>query len=450
MQIAVASFDLKPSLADSAQIFTKINARIEEMRTATNDTSFFRAYGDNGGYNTNFYSADQLGDHPRISEMFAAAPRAIVGPYIDKDNVKAFRVLSKKNIADSVLVKTITISFQDVKTQEAQMQRYKLIDSIFKMVDTLNMDFDQVAAKYSADRGQSPPTVLARADKSLNSEIFWHGATTRHFKTIAEKEGAIKIVKVINFPARIPAVQIGEISMPYVPSNETQQAILSKAMQFIQKCTNAKQLEKVAKNNPDVKFKTTYVNKETKTLEGTEGNPKEAIRWAFNSKSGEVSSMIQIGNNYVYCGNLGSRSREDIKLEDIEAEITPMVRNEKAFKMIAAKMSGKTLEEIAAKNKVSVDTSMNFSYGKSALGAMPEPAVVTVASGLKANQLSKPIKGTGAVFCIMTTKVNPSNMGPAEELQTKTQLNQGFKEVRGLFEAILNRFHMDDNRINVF
>ena len=238
--------------------------------------------------------------------------------------------------------------------------------------------------------------------------------------------------------------------MPYVPSNETQQAILSKAMQFIQKCTNAKQIEKVAKNNPDVKFKTTYVNKETKTLEGTEGNPKEAIRWAFNSKSGEVSSMIQIGNNYVYCGNLGSRSREDIKLEDIEAEITPMVRNEKAFKMIAAKMSGKTLEEIAAKNKVSVDTSMNFSYGKSALGAMPEPAVVTVASGLKANQLSKPIKGTGAVFCIMTTKVNPSNMGPAEELQTKTQLNQGFKEVRGLFEAILNRFHMDDNRINVF
>ena len=450
VQVAVASFDLKPSLDDSSQIFTKINARIEEMRAATNDTSFFRAYGDNGGYNTNFYSADQLGDHPRISEMFASAPRAIVGPYIDKDNVKAFRVLSKKNIADSVLVKTITISFQDVKTQEAQMQRYKLIDSIFKMVDTLNMDFDQVAAKYSADRGQSPPTVLARADKSLNPEIFWHGATTRHFKTIAEKEGAIKIVKVINFPARIPAVQLGEISMPYVPSNETQQAILSKAMQFIQKCTNAKQIEKVAKNNPDVKFKTTYVNKESKTLEGTEGNPKEAIRWAFNSKSGEVSSMIQIGNNYVYCGNLGSRSREDIKLEDIEAEITPMVRNEKAFKIIAAKMSGKTLEEIAAKNKVSVDTSMNFSYGKSALGAMPEPAVVTVASGLKANQLSKPIKGTGAVFCIMTTKVNPSSMGPAEELQTKTQLNQGFKEVRGLFEAILNRFHMDDNRINVF
>ena len=113
-------------------------------------------------------------------------------------------------------------------------------------------------------------------------------------------------------------------------------------------------------------------------------------------------------------------------------------------------MSGKSLEEIAVKNKSKVDTSMNFSYGKSTLGTMPEPAVVTVASGLPLHQLSKPIKGTGAVFRIMNTKINLSTMGPAEELQTKTQLNQGFKEVRGLFEAILNRFELDDNRINVF
>jgi peptidyl-prolyl cis-trans isomerase D len=449
-KIAVASFDLKPSFADSVEIFNKFNARIEEMRTATNDTAFFRAYGDNGGYNTTFYSPEQLGEHPKNSEMYAAAPRTIIGPYIDKNDVKAFRILAKKNIADSVLVKTITISFQDVKTQEGQMQRYKLIDSIFKMVDTLNMDFDQIASKYSADRGQTPPSWIARADKSNNPEIFWHGATTKHFKTVAEREGAIKIAKVLNFQARTPAIQLGEISTPYVPSNETQQATLSKAMQYIQKCTNAKHLEKVAKTNPDVKFKETFISKESATLEGLEGNPKEVIRWAFNAKTGDVSSMIQVGNNYVYCGHLGSRSRDGIKMEDVEEEILPVVKNEKAFKMIAAKMDGKSLEEIASKNKVSVDTLMNFGFSRSTIGTMPEPGVVTVASGLKPNQMSKPIKGTGSVFRIINTKINPSNMTPAEELQSKTQLNQGFKQVRGLFEAILSRFELDDNRINVF
>lgn len=451
IKVALASFDLKPSTTDSVEIFNKFNSRIEEMRTATNDTNFFRAYGDNGGYNTAMRTADQFGDHPKVSEMFAAPARTIVGPYIEKNDVKAFRVLSKKMIADSVLVKAITISFQDVKTQEAQMQRYRLIDSIFKMVDTLNMDFDQIAAKYSADRGQSAPIWLARADNSLTEkEVFWHGGTTKYFKMAFQREGAIKIVKVVSFPAKIPAVQLGEISIPYVPSNETQQATLNKAMQYIQKCTNAKHLEKVAKTNPNVKFKSTYITKESVTLEGLEGNPKEAIRWAFNAKSGEVSSMIQVGNNYVYCGHLGSRSRDEIKLEDVEDEITPAVKAEKAFKMIAEKMSGKTLEEVAAKNKVTVDTSMNFSFGKSTLGTMPEPAVVATASGLQLNQISKPIKGTGAVFRIVNTKINPSNMGPAEELQTKTQLNQGFKELRGVFEAMLNRFNIDDNRVNVF
>jgi peptidyl-prolyl cis-trans isomerase D len=450
VKVAIAAFDLKPSMADSIEILNKFNTRIEEMRVASNDTVFFRAYGDNGGYNTMMYTADQLGDHPRITEMFSIAPRSIVGPYIDKNDVKAFKVLNRKNIADSVLVKSITLSYQNVRTPEAQRQFYKLIDSVFKMVDTLNMDFDQVALKFSADRGQNPPTWIARADKSNNPEIFWHGATTKYFKTDAPREGAIKIVKVMNFPAKTPAVQLGEISMPYVPSNETQQATLSMAMQYIQKCTNAKHLEKVAKTNPNVNFKATYVNKESTTLEGLEGNPKEVVRWAFNAKSGDISSMIQVGNNYVYCGHLGSRSRKDIKLEDVEDDITPVVKNEKAFKMIAEKMSGKSLEEVASKNKVKVDTSMNFSYGKSTLGGMPEPAVVSVASGLQLNQISKPIKGTGGVYRIMNTKINPSNMGPAEELQTKTQLNQGFKEVRGLFEAILNRFELDDNRINIF
>ena len=450
IKVAVAAFDLKPSTTDSINIFNKFNARIEEMKTTPNDTAFFTAYGDNGGYNSIFYTADQLGDHPKTSEMFAATPRAIVGPYIDKNDVKAFKVLNKKTIADSVLVKSITLSYQNVRTPEAQSQFYKLIDSVFKMVDTLNIDFDLVASKYSSDRGQNPPYWIARADKTNNPEIFWHGGTTKNFKTDAPKEGAIKIVKVINFIAKTPAVQLGEISTPYVPSNETQQATLNKAMQYIQKCTNAKHLEKVAKTNPNVKFKATYINKESAALEGFEGNPKELVKWAFNAKSGEVSSMIQVGNNYVYCGHLGSRSRNDIKLEDIEEDITPVVKNEKAFKMIAEKMSGKSLEEIAVKNKSKVDTSMNFSYGKSTLGTMPEPAVVTVASGLPLHQLSKPIKGTGAVFRIMNTKINLSTMGPAEELQTKTQLNQGFKEVRGLFEAILNRFELDDNRINVF
>lgn len=450
VKMGVLSFNLMPSTADSIEIFNKFNSRIEEMRIATNDTAFFKAYGDNGGYNTRYYTMADLGQHPKLSEMFAAAPRSIVGPYIDKDNVKAFRVLGKKNIADSVQIKTITISFQDVKTQEAQIQRFKLVDSIFKMIDTLNMDFDQIAARYSSDRGQNPPLWIAREDKAWNPEIFFHGATTKHFKTVAEREGALKIVKVINFPAKTPAVQLGEISLPYVPSNETQQAIFNTAMKFMQKCKTATQLDKLASANPSMKYKAIYLSKESTRIEGVEGSPKEAIRWGFGSKSGDVSGMMQVGNNYVYCGNLGFRSRDNIQLEDVKDDIVIAFKNDKAYKLISEKMVGSSLEEVARKNNVSVDTISNFSFSRSTINSSPEPALVAAASGLEINKPSKPIKGINGVYRIMNTKINPSTITPADELNTKAQLNQGFKQIRGMIDAMTQRQKIDDNRINVF
>lgn len=450
VKLAVASFELKPSFNDSVEIFNKFNTRIEEMRTTANDTAFFKAYGDNGGYNQMYYTMTDLGQHPKLAEMFAAGSRSIVGPYIDKDNVKAFRILNKKSIADSVLIKTIIISFQDVKSQEAQMQRFKLIDSIFKMVDTLNMNFDEIAARYSADRGQTPPQWIRRADKAWNPEIFFHGGATKHFKSAAEREGAIKIVKVINFVPSVPAVQLGEISMPYVPSNETQQATYNKAISMMQKCKTATQLEKMGATHPELNIKSTYVNKEATTVEGLTGNAKDVVRWAFNSKSGDLSSMLQVGNYYVYTGNLGDRSRDNIRLEDVKEDIIPAFKNDKAFKLLAEKMSGSTLEDVANKNKTTVDTLQNFSFSRSTIGASPEPALVAVASGLSLNKVSKPIKGTGGVYRIVKTKANPSTITPADELSTKTQLNQGFKQLRGFVEAIINRYKIDDNRVNIF
>jgi peptidyl-prolyl cis-trans isomerase D len=450
VKLSLVAIPLVPSTADSIEIFTKFNTKLAAMTASTNDTNYFRAYGDKG-YDMNYYQVADLGQHPKMSEMFSAAPRSIIGPYIDKDNVKAFKILGRKNISDSVFVKAITISFQDVaQSQDGQMKRLKLVDSIFKMVDTLNMDFDQVAAKYSADRGQTPPNWITKAEKMWDPEIFINGGTQKYFKSPSQREGVIRILKVLNFPARIPAVQLGEISLPYAPSTTTQQATFNSATSFIQKCKTATDIEKNAKSNPNFKSSSLFISKDNTTIEGIEGNGREAIRWAFESKSGEISNMIQIGNNYVYFGNLGQRSKENIKFADVENEILPDFKTEKAFKLIAEKMSGANLQEVATKNKITVMTKDSFSFATGTINNMPEPTLVAVSSTLAANKISKPIKGSGGVYRIQTTKVNPSAVSPAEELNTKSQLNKQFKTLQGLLEGILNRYDVDDNRANIF
>lgn len=449
VKLSMVAIPLVPSTADSIEIFAKFNEKLAKMTSAVNDTDFYRAYGDKG-YDMNYYTVNDMGQHPKISEMFAGAPRSIVGPYIDKDNVKAFRILGKRMTSDSVFVKAITISFQDVaQNQDGQMKRIKQIDSIFRMVDTLGMDFDQVAAKYSADRGQNPPMWISKAEKMWDPEIFTYGGTRKHFKSASQREGVIRILKVINFPAKFQAVQLGEISLPYAPSTATQQATYNNAMTFIQKCKNAKDIEKMASAS-GYPSKSLYISKDMTSLEGVQGNGREAIRWGFSSKSGEISTMMQIGNNYVYCGNLGQRSKDNIKFEDVKDEILPDFKAEKSFKLIAEKMNGNSLSEIATKNATTVQTKDSLTFANSTINNMPEPSLVAVASILTPNKMSKPIKGTGGVYRITTTKINPSLITPAEELNTKSELNKQFKSLQGVLEGILNRYDIDDNRVNMF
>jgi len=417
---------------------------------ATNDTAFFRAYGDKG-YDLNYYKQTDIQQHPKLAELFTQAKNSIVGPYIDKDNVRAIKILDRKNISDSVFAKALTISFQDVaQNQDGIAKRLKLVDSIFKMLDTMNMDFDQIAAQYSADRGQNPPVWITTAEKIWNPEIFIHGGVKRYFKSPSDREGVVRIIKVLNFPANIPAVQMGEISSPYAPSTETQQSIYNNALSFIQKCKTAKDIVTLSKSNPLVKSNTLYVTQDNNSLEGIEGNGRESIRWAFDSKSGDISSMMQVGNNYVYCGNLGLRSKDHVEFADVEDDLLPDFKAEKAFKLIGEKLNGANLNEIASKNATTVQSIQGLSFNNSAINQMPEPALVAVASGLAVNKLSKPIRGTGGVYRIMNTKVNPTTVTPAEELNTKTQMNQQFKNMQGILEGMLNRYEIKDNRANMF
>ena len=80
------------------------------------------------------------------------------------------------------------------------------------------------------------------------SDIFNDGGTKTYFKAISEKEAMVRILKVESYPASIPAVQLGEISAPFAPSSETQNAIYAQANDFKSKVTSPKSFEKNIKN----------------------------------------------------------------------------------------------------------------------------------------------------------------------------------------------------------
>lgn len=450
VKLATVSFPLVPSSTDSADIYSKFMVKMEDMRNAKNDTAFFKAYGDKG-FDQYYYKQDELASNPAVNEIFAASTGSIIGPFRNDDNVNAVKVIGRRNIADSVFVIPLTISFRDVgQNQAAFNARLKLVDSVFKMLDTLNMDFAQVASQFSADRGQTQPMWISRADNTWNLEVFFLGGNKRYFKSPSDREGVVRILKVLNFPANKPAVMIGQISAPYAPSTETQNAIYGRAMDFIAKCKTASDIQKIAKTYPNLQTSNAFVNQGMNRIEGIEGNGREAIRWAFDSKSGDLSSMIQIGNNYVYAGNLGLRDREHLKFDDVYDDILPDYKREKALQLIADKMNGANLQEIATKNNTTVQTLTGLNFNSGLINNIPEPAVVAAAISVSVNKISKAVRGNGGVYRIISTKTYPSATTPAEALNLKTQINQMQKSTQGILDAMINDAKVKDNRVNMF
>jgi peptidyl-prolyl cis-trans isomerase D len=447
-KLSLIAFPLTPSIADSIEIMNKFTSKISEMSMAKNDTAFFKAYGDKG-YDLNFYQENELASNPAASQIFAAPSGSIVGPYRTKDNVNAVKILNKKNISDSVLVQAITISFKDIlQNQQAITARMKLVDSIFKMLDTLNMDYNAIAQQFSADRGQAAPMWITRAENTWNPEVFFFGGTRKYFKSPSQQD--VRILKVVGFPGNKPAVQIGQLSQAYAPSTGTQNAIYTQASQFIAKCKTPADITKLGKNIPGSFTTTALLAQNSGNIEGLDGNSREAVRWAFDSKAGAISGMMQIGNNYVYCGHQGIRSRDQIEFADVREDIIEEYKKEKAFKLAGEKLSGNSLAEIATKNGTQVSTGIGIGVKNSILGTSPEPTVAVVATALAAGKISKPIKGNSGVFKVSPTKVNPAVSTPAEILQLKTQLNQMMQSSQGVVESMMNNAKIKDNRSNIF
>jgi peptidyl-prolyl cis-trans isomerase D len=450
-KVSYALFPLKPTQTDSIELASKFNEKVALMQSSTNDTNFMRSYADNS-FDVNFYKKEDLSRFTNIDALFQAPAGSIVGPFIEKDNFKAVKILGKRNITDSVMIREVVISFKNhMQSQEAVSSRMKFVDSVFKMLDTLNMSFDAVAAQYSEDKGQSPARWTYLTEGLLTREVFQYGGTKKYFKVPSDREGLVRIVQIVNYPATIPAIQIGEISAPYAPSEQTTNTIYSNASNFKNKIKTAKDIEKEILKYADARSSTAFLSPAETQLGGIEGSPRELVRWVFNSKNNEVSNIITIGNHYVVALNLGSRSYDKIEFEMAKEDVKEIYLAEAKSKMLMEKMAKATnLQDAASQFKTTVAKASAVTFQNASFAGSPEPAAVAYSVMAKLNKVSKPIKGFGGVMRILPTRVATQNTDPAQLLDIRAQISMQYKNIKGIVEGMLNTAKVKDLRMNFF
>ena len=321
-----------------------------------------------------------------------------------RDNtLNIIKLVSKQQLPDSVQYRQIQVG--GATAQEAATRA----DSIYKALSA-GVDFEVLAKKYgqtgektwlTTRQYQSAPSL----DKDTKGYLYsLNTMSVNEVKNIALTQGNL-IVQVLDRRAMINKYVVAVVKKNITFSRETYSAAYNKFSAFISANPTAEAIVKNAQ-------KAGYTVQERKDVTTAEHNlagvrsTRDAMRWLFDAKAGDVSSMYECGDNdhmllviLDKVNPVGFRSLDDAQVKEF---IKSEVMKDKKAEMLMAKAEGvKDLN--AAKAKGAVVSEVNqVTFASpvfiSATGASEQALSGAVAAVAKGKFSPKPVKGNAGVY----------------------------------------------------
>lgn len=332
------------------------------------------------------------------------------GPFESKaDNtLNVIKLVSKQLLPDSVQFRQIQV--MGASADETQ----KRADSICTALNG-GADFELLAKKYgqtgdktwlTTAQYQQAPSMDADTKKYINTLNSLGVSETRNIKL---GQGNV-IVQVVDRRAMISKYTAAVIKKTIDFSKETYSAAFNKFSSFV----SANQTpEKIAKNARGCGYtlqEAKDVTTSTHSLVGI-NDTREALKWLFEAKEGEISPMYECGNNdqllLVVLDKIhpkGYRPYDDPQVKEmLKAEV---MRDKKADLLMAKAEGVKSVSAAKAKGATVAPVSqVTFSAPVFVMSTgASEPALSgAVAATAKGRFSVKPVKGNAGVYVFQVT-----------------------------------------------
>ncbi len=456
-KLQYVTFDIVASSADTAktvQLLEEKRADFAKGEKAADDSAFVKLFSETP-FDEVYYDKDKLFS-PVKDSLFAYPVKSIVGPYVDGKSIKLAKISDRKMISDSVHVREIVLSFANIKSQEEANVKFKLIDSIIRQVDTLKQDFGMFAAVYSDDQmgkmrgGDIGWVKQGEKEKYYNDMVFFRAQKGKIYRIPVQQENAIHLVQVVEDRPTKVGVQVSYLSKEILPSPETERTIYGNATAF------------ASANQAQAKFVEAGKKLNAKTVESLKkddfqvqglGSARDLVKWAFNGKKGDVSSIFTIDKKHVVAlleqVNAAGLPEVDAVRDRVKQEVTL----EKKFEILAKKIAdakANTADELASKLGKTATDAPHVSFANPGLGTAFEPKVVATAFAIAKGKLSAAVKGNEGVYAVQTLNVQE----PAKQTDYSTytfQMNQQLQgKARYASEVQKKLAKLDDNRFDFF
>ena len=409
-----------PSEEDRAAILSEVTEYANQLASATELASFIRSTGSVVPFqeiaiNKEVYPSDVVAriDSVNIGEVY--------GPYYNQadDSYNAMQILGKEAIADSIEFRQIQVY------AETAEQTKTLADSIYTALKN-GADFAELAQKYGQPSESNWLTARNYEGAALDAD------NTKFIKTLIngkknewtnlELGQANVILQVLNKKAIKDKYQIAVIKCPVEFSKETYNKAYNDFSQFVaQNTTLDKLVENAEESGYRLLERADFRNNEHQV--GGVKNTREALKWVFGAKEGEVSPLYECGeNNHLMVVAL--EKINPVGYRNINS-VADMLRFEalvdkKAEKIMADLSNITSFDQAKEYKNAVVDTVKHITFSAPAYIAVTrasEPALSAFASKAEVNKLSAPIKGNTAVYVMQV--LNKEN--GTEEFDAKSE-----------------------------
>lgn len=442
---------LRPQVIYNSQ--TNTNDTIPGFAT-TKDIATFVDRNSDQPFDSLFVTKQQL-PTAYADTLFSLKKGEVFGPYQDGNLYKLSRMLEKETNG-AVRASHILIAYQGSQAatpsttltrEEAQAKARQILEQVRK-----NTDFEILARQNSDD-----PAATNGGDLGF----FSRGQMVKPFENFAftNSIGHIGIVEtdfgfhVVKITEKADAVKIATIVRNIEPSEETINEVYAKVTKFEMEATDdVKNFGEIAKNNDFSIMRADNLTANDEYIVGF-GNNRSIVQWAFE-KDTQVGDIrrFSVPTGYVVAQVTKKANKGISTVQEVASFVRPILIREKKAEILAKKMQGASLEDIASENNVTVQTANALTMSNPILiGAGREPKVVGTAFALQKGHKSNPVAGENGVYVIEL--ISATNAPAQEDYSSFVRTNETLKIGRAtqeVYNALLKSADIEDNRSSFY
>jgi len=379
--------------------------------------------------------------------------------YKDAGYYKMTKIIADKTLPDSVKVRHILISHLGASSARPDVTRTeeeakKTADSVMAIVKANPTKFPDLVTALSSDAGSV----------SNGGEYDYHGMN-KMVKPFNDFEfenniGDIEVVKtvfgfhiieILGQKNQVRVIQTATIARKIEPSEETGNDVFNTTSKFEIALQDGDFQELAKKSDLTVR----PVNNIKDLDENIPGlnNQRKIVKWAFNedTKTGDYK-RFSVPGGYAVVQLSGINKEGLMTTDNASASALPEIKKEKKAKLIRAKISASTVDEVAKnQSQISRTASAINMKNPTLAGAGIEPLVIGTAFGLKEGETSKLIDGNKGVYLVEVAKINE-----ATKMDNYFSILNRLKSARknavqtSVFNALKEAADIEDNRATIY